>query len=163
MNSKKPGHDREMPHAHFYHSFLPIFFIIIWVLDSFIFRISTILNNYIPFLVRLILFIVIIVSALYFIQISHKALFKSHEPPKNLIDTGILGRTRNPMYFGILLFYVAFLFLSISLISLVLFILIFIIYDRMVRFEEKILENLYGKEFIKYRQKVPKWFPKITK
>jgi len=167
MNSKKPGHDREMPHAHLYHSFLPIVFIVIWILDSYVFNISTILNIYVPFVIRLILFILTMITALYFIQISHKALFESHEsphePPKSLIDDGILGRTRNPMYFGILLTYVACLFLSISLVSLALFLLIFTIYNRMVRFEEKILENLFGNEFTEYKERVPKWFPKITK
>ena len=162
MHSKKPGLDREMPRSHFYHSFLPILFIVIWILDSF-FSISTILNNYVPFFVRLILFIVTLIIALYFIQISHKALFKSHEPPKSLIDEGILGKTRNPMYFGILLFYVACFLLSISLISIGLFIVIVLIYNKMVKFEEKILENLFGNEFIEYKQRVPRWFPKITK
>ena len=167
MHSKKPGHDREMPNAHFYHSFLPILFIVIWLLDTFVLNISTILNNYVPFLLRLILFIVILITALYFIQISHKALFESHEsphePPKSLIDEGILGKTRNPMYFGILLFYVAFFLLSISLISIGLFIVIVLIYNKMVKFEEKILENLFGNEFIEYKQRVPRWFPKIIK
>ena len=162
MNSNKPGHDREMPHAHFYHSFLPILFIVIWILDN-LFGVSTILNNYVPFFVRLILFIVTLISALYFIQISHKTLFESHEPPKSLIDEGILGRTRNPMYFGILLFYVACFLLLISLISIGLFIVILLIYNKMVKFEERILENLFGNEFIEYKKRVPRWFPKIIK
>jgi len=162
MNSNKPGHEREMPYTHLYLILLPITFMIIWILDTGIFRISTILDDYIPFVFRLIIFIVILITALSFIQISHKTLFKTHEPPTNLIDKGILGRTRNPMYFGILLIYVACISLSISLISIAAFIPIFLVYNKMVRFEEKIMENLFGSEFLEYKKKVPRWFPKIT-
>lgn len=163
MNSKKTGYEREMPHTHFYHTFLPVTFMLIWVLDTNFFRISTILDNYVPFILRLILFIVIMITALTFIQISHKTLFKSHEPPTTLINEGILARTRNPMYFGIIMIYVALISLSISLICIVLFIPIFLVYNKMVRFEEKIMENLFGSEFLEYKKKVPKWFPKIIK
>ena len=163
MTSNKPGHEREMPNTHLYHILLPITFMVIWILDTNIFRISTILDNYVPFILRLILFIVILITAYSFIQISHKTLFKSHGPPTKLIDEGILGRTRNPMYFGILLIYVACISLSISLISIAAFIPIFLVYDKMARFEEKIMENLFGSEFLEYKKKVPRWFPKITK
>ena len=163
MHSKKPGHDREMPNAHLYHILMPIIFMVIWILDTNFFRISTILDNYIPLLLRVILFVVVLVLALSFIQISHNTLFKNHEPPSSLLDKGILGRTRNPMYFGILLIYVALIFLSISLISIGVFFLIFLVYNKMAVFEENILEEKFGNEFLDYKKRVPKWFPKITK
>jgi len=163
MNSKKHGFEREMPKTHFYHILLPITFMVIWILDTSIFRISTILDNYIPFILRLILFIVILIIAYSFIYISHKTLFKSHEPPTTLICEGVLGRTRNPMYFGILLIYVACICLSISLISIVAFIPIFLVYNKMVIYEEKILIGLFGKQFLDYKKNVPRWFPKIIK
>ena len=163
MHSKKPGHDREMPNTHLYHILMPIIFMTIWILDTNFFRISTILDNYIPLLLRVILFIEIQVLALSFIQMSHKALFKNHEPPSSLLDKGILGRTRNPMYFGILLVYVGLIFLSISLISIGVFFLMFLVYNKMALFEEKILEEKFGNEFFDYKKRVPRWFPKIIK
>jgi protein-S-isoprenylcysteine O-methyltransferase Ste14 len=161
LNPKKAGHEREMPHAHFYHIFLPILFITIWILDTSFLKISTIFDVFVPFLLRLILFGLILIIALSFIQVSHKTLFKSHQPPTSLIKKGILGRTRNPMYFGILLIYVACICLSISLVSIAVFFLIFIVYNNMVKFEEKILENLFGDQFLEYKKTVPRWFPKI--
>ena len=161
MNSTKPGHDREMPNAHLYHILMPLIFIAIWILDSNVFRISTILDNFVPFLLRVMLFIVVLITALSFIQISHNILFKDHEPPNTVIDRGILGRTRNPMYFGILLIYVALIFLSISLISIGIFFLIFLVYNKMAIFEEKILEEKFGNEFLEYKKRVPRWFPKF--
>jgi protein-S-isoprenylcysteine O-methyltransferase Ste14 len=160
MNKKRhEGHEREIPNSHIYHAVLPIIFILIWVLDTHIFGLSTFLNNYIPFFIRLPLFILVWVIAITFIMLSLRTLFKNHQPSNNLITNGILKYTRNPMYFGILLIYVAFLFLSISLIVIGLFIIIFFIYNWMVNYEERILEELFGKDYKKYKRKVPKWIP----
>ncbi|NVM36130.1 MAG: isoprenylcysteine carboxylmethyltransferase family protein [Candidatus Lokiarchaeota archaeon] len=153
------GHEREIPNAHLYHATLPIVFFLIWFLDSNIFRISIFLNDYVPFVIRLLLSIVVLAIALTFISLSHRALFKSHQPPNSLITNGILGYTRNPMYFGILLIYVAFIFLSISLICIGLFIIVFLVYNWMVKYEEKILENMFGEQFLEYKKKVGKWVP----
>jgi protein-S-isoprenylcysteine O-methyltransferase Ste14 len=155
------GHEREIPNAHLYHAILPVIFFIIWFLDSNIFHISTFLNDIIPFLIRLILFIVVFFIAITFITLSHRVLFKSHQPPNSLITNGILGYVRNPMYLGILLIYVAFVFLSISLISIALLIIVFLVYNWMVNFEESILENLFGEDYLKYKKKVSKWIPRL--
>ncbi|MFX0041922.1 MAG: methyltransferase family protein [Candidatus Hodarchaeota archaeon] len=160
MKSKRhEGHEREIPNAHIFHAVLPIVFIIIWVLDSNIFQLSIFLNRFVPFLIRLILFMLILATAITFIILSHRALFKSHQPPDSLITSGILRYVRNPMYFGILLIYVAFITLSISLISIGLFIIVILIYNWMVNFEENILENMFGNQFLEYKTKVPKWIP----
>ncbi|UCD00812.1 MAG: isoprenylcysteine carboxylmethyltransferase family protein [Promethearchaeota archaeon] len=153
------GHEREIPHAHIYHASMPVAFFIIWFLDSNIFRISIILNYFVPFLIRLILFILVFICAIVFIMLSHRILFKSHEAPNSLITNGILGYVRNPMYLGILLIYVAFILLSISLISIGIFVIVFLVYNRMVNFEEQILEDMFGKQYLEYRNKVPKFIP----
>lgn len=153
------GHEREIPHAHIYHALLPIIFIAIWFLDSQIFHITTILNGFVPLAVRLSLFIIILAIAIIFILLSHRALFRSHQPPDSLITTGILAYTRNPMYFGILLIYVSLILLSISIISIGFLFLVFLIYNKMVNFEEKILVNLFGEQFSDYKKKVSKWVP----
>ena len=153
------GHERELPNAHIYHAILPVVFVLVWFLDSSIFRISIFLNDFVLFEIRLIIFIIVFITALIFILLSHRALFKSHQPSNSLITNGVLGHVRNPMYLGILLIYIAFIFLSISLISIGIFIIIFLVYNWMVNFEEKILENLFGNEYLEYKAKVPKWFP----
>jgi protein-S-isoprenylcysteine O-methyltransferase Ste14 len=153
------GHEREAPNSHIYHIVLPIIFILIWVLDAHVFGFSTFLNIFVPFVLRLILFIIVWIMAIIFIMLSHRTLFKSHHPSDKLITDGILGYTRNPMYFGILLIYIAFLFLSISLISLGLFIVVFLVYNWMVNYEEKILIEMFGEEFMTYKKNVSKWIP----
>ncbi|MFX0057141.1 MAG: methyltransferase family protein [Candidatus Hodarchaeota archaeon] len=160
MNVRRhEGHEREIPHAHFYHIILPIIFMVIWFLDSQIFQISTILNDFLPLMIRFSIFILIIIIAITFIMLSHRALFKNHQPPTKIITSGILGYSRNPMYFGIILIYLAFIFLSISLISIGIFIMIFLVYNRMVNFEENLLEKMFGKDYLDYKKRVRKWFP----
>jgi len=164
MNVKRhEGHEREMPNSHIYQASMPVAFFIIWFLDSNFFKISTFLNDFVPFLVRLIFFIGILICAITFIIVSHRVLFQSHEPPSTLITNGILGYTRNPMYFGILLIYVAFIFLSISLICIGFFIIITLFYNRMANFEEGILENMFGEQYLDYKKKVSKFIPNPIK
>ena len=151
------GYEREIPNAHIYHAILPIVFISIWFLDTFIFEFSTFFNDYIPFLIRITLFILIFGIALIFIYLSHNTLFKTHEPPETLITDGIFQYTRNPMYFGILLIYIASLAYSISLIAAAFIPVIFYVYNRMVNFEENILYKMFGEEFESYQATVPKW------
>ena len=153
------GADRELPHAHLYHALLPVIFWVVWFLDLQFFQISTFLNNYIPLVIRVVLFAIIFIIALIFIMKSHKLLFKSHEPPNHVITTGILHYVRNPMYLGILLIYVSLICLSTSLISVVIFIIVFIVYNWMVNFEERILEARFGQEYKSYQKSVPKWIP----
>ena len=153
------GHERETPNSHIYHALLPVIFILIWILDTNIFRFSTFLNDHIHFWVRLILFVIVFSTSIIFIQLSHRALFKTHRPSDKLITDGILRYVRNPMYFGILLIYVAFLFLSISLICVGFFIIVFLVYNWMVNFEENILLDMFGEEYKEYRRKVSKWIP----
>ncbi|MFX0039268.1 MAG: methyltransferase family protein [Promethearchaeota archaeon] len=160
MNVKRhPGHEREAPKSHLYQALLPVVFILIWILDTNIFGFSTYLNNFVPFLLRLILFVIVLAISLTFIMLSHRTLFKTHQPSDTLITNGILRYVRNPMYFGILLIYIAFLFLSISLIGVGMFVIIFLVYNWMVNYEENILEGKFGEEYKEYKSRVPKWIP----
>ena len=95
-----------------------------------------------------------------FISALHNILFRHPENKNDLITDGILRHVRNPMYFGVLLIYLAFIFLSISLISIGLWIVIIMIYDKLATFEEKQLEKLFGEKYLKYKKKVPKWIPR---
>ncbi|MFX1338993.1 MAG: methyltransferase family protein [Promethearchaeota archaeon] len=156
---KKSAHEREVPYSHLIQGLSPIIFIIILFLDSFVLFFSVYLNNLIPFFIRLGLCIVILSIALSLIILSHRAIFSKNQPSDTLITDGLLKYVRNPLYLGVLLIYVAFLFLSISLISIAVFIVIFLIYNRMVNYEEKVLEKIFGEDYLKYKKRVSKWIP----
>ena len=154
---------REMPYTHLYHILLPTIFISIWVIDTFFLSLTTWLNLFIHPLVRFVLFLIIFCIGIIFIHLAHNILFKDNEPSDTLLMEGILLHVRNPMYLGILFFYISILFLSISVVGIIFFTLAFLIYNKMVNYEENILEKKFGKEYIEYQMNVPKWIPSIKK
>jgi len=150
----------EAPHSHLIQALSPVIFTIVIILDSLVFKFSIVLNDFVPWIVRLLLFIVVIAVAFVFIRVSHNILFRRPENSDELITNGILEHVRNPMYFGVLLIYLAFIFLSFSLISIALWIVIIVIYDKLATFEEKQLEKLFGEKYLEYKKKTPKWIPR---
>ena len=48
-----------------------------------------------------------------------------------------------------------------SLISIIPVVVTFILYTKMVQFEEKDLEKIFGEKYLEYKRKVPLWFPRI--
>jgi len=161
-SEKKSGAEREAPYTHLILSATPIIFLVIWVLDSFFLQWTTFLNNYVPTLIRIILFIGFLSIALFLIYKSHETLFHDEKPSDELITSGIFKYLRNPMYLGIMLIYISLICLSISLISVGVLIGIFFLYNWMVNFEEKILEEIFGDEYIAHKRKTGKWFPKFS-
>jgi len=86
-------------------------------------------------------------------------------PPKKLVTTGLYSRIRNPMLLGwcIMLFAVGILLNSISLIFIFtpLFILLNILYIKTI--EEKEMEKKFGKEYLKYKESVPMFIPRLSR
>lgn len=76
-----------------------------------------------------------------------------------MIESGIFTHVRHPMYLGTLIIYVAFMLLTLSISSFIVWIIIFIVFDRMVSFEEQQLELMFGKPYLEYKSRVSKWLP----
>jgi len=150
----------EAPHGHLYQLASMIIFTLVWILDSFVFSFSIFLNRLIPLLVRLVIFIIIIAIAYVLIYISHNVLFKTPENKDDLITEGIFKHVRHPMYLGVLLIYLSLNFLSISLISIVIWLIVFVIYDQLATYEENQLEKLFNEKYLQYKEEVPKWIPR---
>jgi len=152
------GHEREFPHAHIYHALLPIIFMAIWFLDSQIFHITTILNEFIPLIVRFPLFIIILIIAITFILVSHRVLFHSHQPPDSLITTGIMSYLRNPMYFGFFLIYEGTGIATASWLVMVFALIIAVLQNYfMIPPEERMCLKKFGESYQAYMDETPKW------
>ncbi len=158
----KSGAGREHPQTHLIHIICIIGFIIVCISDSLIFNFSTFLTNYIIWPIRIILFAIFLVIALIFMRLSHKGVFPDNQEEKRLAKTGIFAYVRNPMYLGIPLIFIAFIFLTLSLISIVPLVITLFLFNNMVKFEEKDLEKIFGQEYIEYKKKVPRWVPRLT-
>jgi len=86
-------------------------------------------------------------------------------PPKKLVVGGLYAYVRNPMVVGwiIMLFGVGILLNSISLIFIFtpLFTVLNVLYLKTI--EEKEMEKKFGKEYLKYKQNVPMFLPRLRK
>ena len=152
------GVGEEHPHSHHIQFGSVVIFFIVWGVDSFVFRISTFLEQFIPLDIRLILFFSLVSVGCILIFVGGHSIF--HENKGGLVKTGLLAHTRHPLYFGVQLNFIGCFFLTMSLISLGIWIVIFILYDRIATYEEQDLERIFGEEYREYKKRVPKWIPR---
>jgi len=157
---KHPSMGKEFPHT---DQILPLsvaLFFAIWILDSFVFRLSDRFVGFVPDVIRITLFAGFEVSAIVLGFYSHEALFSKKNVEFTLITDGVFAYVRHPLYLSILVAYLGFVFASMSLISLIPWVCYAVLFDKMASYEEEDLVRMFGNKYIEYRKRVPKWFPK---
>ena len=137
-----------------------IVFLILWVLDSFILKFSTFLAGYVPLTIRLILTTLILALGYYLGKKSMRIVFSEKRESPQVINKELYSHIRHPMYMAMMLFYKALIIATFSLLSLVLGIFIFFFYNFIASHEEKLLEEKLGQDYLDYKNKVPRWFPR---
>jgi protein-S-isoprenylcysteine O-methyltransferase Ste14 len=138
-----------------------LIFLVIWIGDSFIFKYTTILSNYIPFSVRLPIALVIIFVSAYFARAGLRIVFDEIREQPIVIRKGVFNLVRHPIYLGSLLFYLGLCLPTLSILSMIAWFGIIIFYHFISKYEEKILVNKYGAEYEKYQNEVPMWIPRF--
>jgi protein-S-isoprenylcysteine O-methyltransferase Ste14 len=140
---------------------LLIVFIIGIISDLFLLKISDYWQNAIPWYFRIIVFIPLLFIAWYFAQRAHKIVFSQERSELIVIKTDVFSIIRHPMYFGSILIYLGFVILSLSVISLIVFVIVVIFYFYLCRYEEQILIEKLGNQYKSYMKKVPMLIPYI--
>ena len=80
---------------------------------------------------------------------------------KRLVTYGIFGWSRNPLYNGNFLIWMGFVTISGVLWFLPIAILLFAVeYELIVRYEEGVLESIFGRDYLEYKNETPRWFPR---
>jgi protein-S-isoprenylcysteine O-methyltransferase Ste14 len=88
----------------------------------------------------------------------HKTTVKPYENPTHLGISGPFRISRHPMYLGMVAILLGVASALGPLISLVVPILFVIVMEVMfIPFEEKNLEQAFGKEYLDYKKKVRRW------
>jgi protein-S-isoprenylcysteine O-methyltransferase Ste14 len=136
-------------------------FLAIWILDSFVFRFSTFLGGYVPTFVRLAAAGLAFAAAVYFVRAGHRVISRDSVRQTGLIKEAAFARVRHPLYLGSLLFYLGLVLMTFSLVSLATLGGIFVFYNFIASYEEKLLIREFGLEYRQYRAKVPKWLPRV--
>jgi protein-S-isoprenylcysteine O-methyltransferase Ste14 len=141
-----------------------ILFFVVWGIDTlgfFVIDYTTVIVQAITYPVLFAGFAVFLCLSFYLVSKSHKAVLEQVHDPPELVDSGVYTWVRHPMYLGILFFCLAFLFVSLSLISIGLWICFFVFYDRMATYEELNLIEIIGEQYKVYQKRVSKWLPGV--
>ncbi|HEX5973002.1 MAG TPA: isoprenylcysteine carboxylmethyltransferase family protein [Gemmatimonadaceae bacterium] len=80
---------------------------------------------------------------------------------QRLVTYGIFAWMRNPLYVGNFLIWMGFTVISGVLWFIPVAIVLFAIeYTLIVRYEEGVLESIFGAEYLAYKSRTPRWIPR---
>ena len=85
------------------------------------------------------------------------------DPPKTLIINGLYHYVRNPIYLGALMVQCGYILWSGSRLMILYFLFFVLTYHIMIIFiEESMLKNTFGAAYEEYRNRVPRWIPRLS-
>lgn len=135
-------------------------FMVMWIVDSFFLHLSTFLTGDISIYLRLIIAAGIMLIAALLINAGHFVV-RNGERPDYVVSSGAFHYIRHPMYLGSLLFYLALTVSTLSLVSFGLGLVIFVFYNYLAAYEEKLLENKFGQAYLDYKRQTGRWLPRL--
>jgi protein-S-isoprenylcysteine O-methyltransferase Ste14 len=142
---------------------LALVFLAIWAADSFLLRWTLMLQAYIPWFVSVPVGAAIAALAVYLALKAHTIVFGEVRETPAVIDKGVFGLVRHPMYLGSVLFFLALAVATLSLAAMGFLVVVFIFYNHIAAFEENVLIEKYGNAYRDYRRRVGRWFPRPGK
>jgi Putative protein-S-isoprenylcysteine methyltransferase len=132
-------------------------FLVVWIVDSFFLHYALNVLGVIVLLVTIPFGVLTFAAGLILVRKSEEVVF--HNQAGAVIDTGVYGYVRHPMYLGSLLILLGFIVTTLSLLSLAVWIALFLFLDRMAAYEERDLTRILGQQYVAYQKRVPKWLP----
>jgi protein-S-isoprenylcysteine O-methyltransferase Ste14 len=135
-------------------------FVVVWGGDTFFLHWSTFLSEWVPHAVRMALLGLALLFTLILVLTGH-VVISGKERPNQVVDTGAFRYVRHPLYLAALLGYVGATVSSLSLFSVVLWIPIFVFYNYLTSYEEKLLEARFGEAYQEYERRTGKWLPRV--
>lgn len=138
-------------------------FVAVWIVDTFVLRLTTFLNPLIPGWLRTSLGCLLLVSAGLISLSSLRTVFLNVRDPPVVIRTGLFAHVRHPMYFGEVLLYAGFLCLSISIAAIVVWVGAILFLLGLCRYEEGLLVERFGEDYRRYMREVPLWIPRLRR
>jgi protein-S-isoprenylcysteine O-methyltransferase Ste14 len=132
-------------------------FLAVWVVDSFFLHYALNIFGILVLAVTVPLGVLTFAAGLILAHKSEEVVF--HNPAGAVIDTGVYSYVRHPMYLGLLMILLGFTATTLSILSLFVWVALFLFLDRMAAYEERDLTRLLGQQYVDYRKRVPKWLP----
>jgi protein-S-isoprenylcysteine O-methyltransferase Ste14 len=132
-------------------------FLAVWGVDFVFLHFALHLLGLVWFLVTVPLGVICFAGGVMLARKSEAVVF--HNEAGGVIDSGVYGYVRHPMYLGLLLVLLGFTVSTLSLLSLAVLVSLFLFLDRMATYEEQDLTRILGQQYTDYRKRVPKWLP----
>lgn len=115
-------------------------------------------NLHVGWILVMIVSSVLILTGLFLVSLGWKHVYSS----KEIVSDGIYGRVRHPQYLGIILTMLGLLIQWPTIITLLMFPILTVTYYRLATREEVDLEQNFGREYLKYKQRVPMFLPRLS-
>ena len=141
-----------------------IFFVIflgVWITDSFIFHYSTFLQEFVPNYIRLASGGPVLLIGWFLVRRGAKEVFGTPRDKPGVISTGVFRLVRHPIYTGALLLFLGLILITLSLASAALWPIICLFYYGICRFEERLLTEEFGNDYLEYKKKTGMLFPRL--
>jgi protein-S-isoprenylcysteine O-methyltransferase Ste14 len=135
-------------------------FLMVWTGDSFLLKKATFPADLIPSSFRLVILGIALLTAACLAKSGHVVVCHERRP-EHVVSNGAFGYVRHPLYLAAILSYLGLSLSTGSLFSMALLVFIFIFYNFIASYEEKLLEEKYGAEYRLYKNRTGKWIPKI--
>jgi len=136
-----------------------VVFLVVWIADSFVFKYSTFLTQYVSNYIRVPIALIVLVISGLLAWTGLKIVFRETREEPQVITTGVFSIVRHPIYLSSILLYLGFILLSLSLLSVLVWVIIVIFYYMISRYEEKLPTQRFGLAYEEYKKKVPMLFP----
>jgi protein-S-isoprenylcysteine O-methyltransferase Ste14 len=140
---------------------LLVLFLGVWITDSFIFHYSTSLLEQVPNYIRVPAAGLVLIGGWYLARGGIKAVFGTARENPEVISTGVFRIVRHPIYTGAILFYLGTSLITMSIASAAFLLVIIAFYIRISRYEERILAEAFGNDYLEYKKNTGMLFPKL--
>lgn len=138
-------------------------FVVVWVADTFLLKYTTFLNQYVPFIIRVVSGAIFLFLSGYLAQTGLAIVFGKEQKNPAVIRERVFSIVRHPIYLSEILFYLGLLLLSMSLTAAFVWLLTIGFLHYISRHEEQLLLARFGKDYKQYMQEVPMWIPRLKR
>lgn len=135
-------------------------FLVVWAGDSFFLHKSTFVSGYVPLSIRLVILGLILITGAYLFMSGH-VVVAQEERPASVVSAGAFRYVRHPLYLGAILFYLGLAISTASLFSLLLLAVIFLFYNYIATYEERLMEIKFCEDYVSYKKRSGKWLPML--
>ncbi len=134
-----------------------------WIGDTFFFKYTIFLNQYVPLGARIPSGVVLLVLSGYLARMGLSIVFGEDREKPGVIRKSVFGVVRHPVYLSEILLCLGLLMFSTSLAAAAVWVIAIGFLHYISRHEERLLLVRFGNEYEQYMREVPMWIPRLWK